>query len=174
MTPSLSAPPQILAAFDAQLAYTLNGVKEGSPAIALGRTAGLAQMIGLPAVANTMWSELEKLPKDTTRPSPSVLGKLPSLEQLHNAYQANPNAFAAFADPQTFPAGGTAFSNAIGSYAFALDYIGRGNAAIAAGGDPKWVGHWGAQTLAAAGFAAQAAQLERLVAQKTAEISGPH
>lgn len=141
---------QLKTLFKQQYRYAVSGAaaKEGSPAIALGRAAGLAALIGEPESARQLWEQ--HYPPAT----------MPGFDDFYRGYQQHEAAFADFANPSHFPAAGTAFSNACGSYAFALDYLSRGQAAVANGGEPQWVCHWGAQALRAAGFPQQAALME--------------
>ena len=147
--------------FDDQLAYTLGRAEnDGSPAIALGRTAGLAKILGLEKTAAHFWNQLGQLPPQT-KPAEAM----PGLDDLYSAYKNNPAAFSRFANKGEFPAPGTDFSNAAGSYAFALDYMRRGEAAIANGGEPFRIYDAGAGALHAAGFEQQAAKLDALSAE---------
>ena len=109
--------------FDKQLTYLLSGQaeKEGSEAISRGRAAGLAYDLGKQNLAQAIWS----------KGVPTVTG-MPTFAQFRAGYEAHPEAFAEF-HGAGFPAGGTAFSNAAGTFAYGLDVAVRGKAALAGG-----------------------------------------
>lgn len=148
--------PSLTTLLDSQLAYTISGeaAKDGSVAIARGRTAGLAIQCGLPATAKQFWAQVP------------ALSDMPDFDTMHARYAANPEAFATFGDAGHFSAPGTAFSNAMGSYAYALDYLSRGEQALA-GGEAQWICHWGAAALRAAGFPEKADIVGNAWQQKT-------
>lgn len=157
----MAAPLSLLSALDSQLAFTLSGdaAKEGSEAIAFGRSAGLAAEAGLPKLAATMWAKV-----------PTLLN-MPTLDEFIAGYNTHSANFATFGDSEHFPAGGTKLSNALGSYAFALDYLHRGDTALGKG-NAKDVCDWGATALKAAGFAEKAALVELAWQQKNPPIAG--
>jgi hypothetical protein len=147
--------------FDTQYQYLSSGAaaKEGSVAIAAGRTAGMALDAGLEKIASEIWRQY----------IPNVEG-MPSLQDFYNGYKHNKyqGGFARFQTgvpnpdhPNNaigFPHPGTVFSNAAGSYAFSLDVAAKGDAALA-GGEREPTAKWGMAALCAAGFQAQAQQL---------------
>ena len=143
----------VQAAFTQQYAYLNSGnaEKEGSRAICAGRAAGLACDAGKENLAKAIWA----------KEIPAVAG-MPNFADFRKGYLAHRNAFGEFetGEGKAFTAVGTPFSNAAGSYAFALDNVIRGRAA---GGDPHWVAHWGAKALEVAGFKEQAVQLSQAV-----------
>ena len=168
-TPSAQTPPQdsdaaLRQALDTQLSYMLSTPNDGSPAIGLGRAAGLAKQVGLDKTAAQMWGMLAQLPASQALPA-----QMPGIDQIAAAYTQNPANFAAFTSKDNFPAAGNGLSNALGSYAFALDYARRGDAAIANGGEPKWIASWGAQAINAAGFPNQASALAAMVQRRSEE-----
>ncbi len=145
-------PEQIRPLYEQQKRYTdsaQGAAAEGSIAIAYGRTAGLAHEVGEDAVAAEYWA---KLPAMTD---------MPTLAEFTRAYAAAPHQFMHFSDSKNFSAGGTALSNALGSYAFALDYLQNGAAALRNGGEPEWVCKWGAYALRCAGFEQRAKIVEQ-------------
>lgn len=143
--------------FEQQFAYLNSGKaeREGSRAIAAGRAAGLAWDDGQENLALAIWQK-EVAP---------VTG-MPSFAEFRAGYKAHVDDFGEFADRHNYPAIGTAFSNAAGSYAYALDNAVRGAAALA-GGEAQWAGYWGAKALQAAGFPAQAEQLDKAIQSGT-------
>jgi len=150
---------ELLKAFDSQIAYMLSGV-QASPAIAYGRSAALAKMLGFDSIAKEASAKIAKI------------DGMPSFEEFYTGCLAHPENFGAFADKVNFPELGSAFSNAAGSYAFAMDYLANGEQALA-GGQPEWVCKWGATSLHAAGFEGQAKKLDALAAQTfTAKTAG--
>ncbi len=149
--------------------YLLSGeaAQEGSIAIALGRTAALAIQAGDIPKAEKYWAQLNAL-------EPKVAGYLdmPSITDIFfgtgngDGYLAAPEKFVEhFGSVQNYPIPNTHFSNAVGSYAFALDYLQRGDAAIVNGGDPQWIAHHGAIALSAAGFSKQAEHVTKIYAE---------
>ncbi len=145
--------PDIQAMYERQFAYLNSGKAEvdGSRAIAAGRAAGLAWQAGHKTIAQAIWS----------KEIPAVVG-MPSFAEFCAAYEDNQLSFLEFADPKNFPIPNTAFSNAAGSYAYALDNAARGKAALA-GGESGSVGDWGAMALTAAGFLEKAKQLNAAI-----------
>ncbi len=143
----------IRTAFDNQLSYLNSGRadNEGSRAIAAGRAAGLAWDLGKENIAQALWS----------KEIPNVVG-MPSFAEFRAGYEKNKAAFEAFDYGEDFTASGTPFSNAAGSYAYALDNAARGKEALA-GGETKWVGVWGAKALVAAGFVDKAEKLNAAI-----------
>lgn len=143
------------AAFTKQHDYLNSGMAEleGSRAIAVGRAAGLAWDAGMEKIAKAVWD----------KEIPSAAG-MPNFIEFRKAYEVHHNAFGEFetGEGKAFTAVGTPFSNAAGSYAFALDNAVRGNEALA-GGAPQWVAYWGAKALEAAGFKEQAVQLNHAI-----------
>lgn len=162
--------PTMQESFDRQRAFTDSGAAEleGSLAIALGRTAGLALLVGRDHLARDYWQQMLHIPSDKAKPLPA---ELPTFDQFWQKYQEESARYSSFADTSDFSANGRAFANAAGCYAFALDYLRRGKEAISMGGDPKWIGHWGERALTAAGFAAQGAELQRMVTAKASQLS---
>ena len=140
---------EIQAAYEAYTSGLEQWDGQGSRAIAIGRTAGLALDLGKENVAQALWKEI-----------PSLAG-MPSLAEFRKGYEANPQAFVDFGNIMHFPAGGTAFSNAAGSYAFALDNAAKANTPAGEDSVEYWAGEWGAKALTAAGFPQQATQLKQ-------------
>ena len=142
--------------FDKQLTYLLSGQaeKDGSEAIARGRASGLAYDLGKQNLAQAIWSK-----------GVFTVTGMPTFSQFRAGYEAHPQAFSEFHGTH-FPAGGTAFSNAAGTFAYGLDVAVRGKDALA-GGEPSAVGYWTEKSLAAAGFAAQAVQLNQAIISGT-------
>ena len=142
---------EIRAAYDAYTSGLEQWDGQGSRAIAIGRTAGLALDLGKETIAQALWKEI-----------PSLTG-MPSLAEFRKGYEANPQAFAEFGDLKHFPAGGTPFSNAAGSYAFALDNAAKATKPAVVDSEEYWAGHWGEKALTAAQFPTEAVQLNQAI-----------
>ena len=146
------------AALDKQLQLALKVVDgeaiEGSTAIALGRATGIAMEKGQPEMAQFFWNRLVAM-------APPIGNASANLGQMYLTYQQSPEQFAAFAPRQNGFTSGTPFSNAVGSYAYVLDYEARGEVALA-GGNAKDVQMWGQR----------ARQLARPTDQITQAIEG--
>ena len=163
--PQISSPEEqqkLQQAFDLQVTHMLAHPNDGSPAIALGRSAGLAKQLGYDRLAAQLWNQIGQLPGQAN----ALPAQLPNLDDMHRAYSQNPGSFAEFAKTENYPAPGSDFSNALGSYGFALDYARRGKTAIVGGGEPQYIASWGAQALSSAGYANQAGALAQLVSRR--------
>ncbi len=136
-------------AVDAQWKLALRAAQgeaiDGSPAIAYGRAIGLAMEKQQPDVAQFFREKL--VIKDAHFDS--------TIAQLYDAYGKTPEKFAAFVAGKNGFTSGTAFSNALGSYAYAFDYLERGDAALA-GGEKDSVLHWGAEAMRAGSISERA------------------
>lgn len=146
--------------------------EEGSIAIAAGRAAGMAKNAGLDNIAEVIWNKY----------IPNVKN-MPTLEEFWEGYSKNANNgnFAGFKtgainedDPQkrvAFPHPGTEFSNACGSYAYALAVAAKGDEALA-GGERTSTAAWAKKALTAAGYVEKANNLESaLISEKNLEIA---
>ena len=127
------------AALDKQLLLALKVVDgqpiKGAPAIALGRATGIAMEKEQPEMAQFFWNRLVQM-------APSAANASANLGQMYLTYQQSPEQFAAFAPGLNGFTSGSPFSNAVGSYAYALDYEARGDEALA-GGNGKDAQMWG-------------------------------
>ena len=130
----------------ARIAHAKNNPTEGEPAIALGRGAGAAKLLGDESSVTEIWQKLEQL-----KPGSTCVKGMPNLDELLTGYSANPSNFAEFGDTGHFSAGGNAFSNAVGSYARALAQISE-RVPAQVEGEENWAYHWGAKALKAAGL----------------------
>lgn len=157
---------QIKTLYKGMYRYLSSGeaAEEGNPIIAAARAAALAKDAGLDNIAEAISSKY----------IPNVKG-MPSFKEFRKGYEENKDkeGFKRFEtgvpDPR-HPTGaigfrhpGTKFSNAAGSYAFALDAAANGDAAFKNGGDREPTGNWAFDALTAAGFPEQAKILQEAV-----------
>jgi len=148
-----------------KLLVDVSGKREGSAAIAYGRGAAIAYANGDDATGDLLSCNLLGL-----SPNAGELdAKLPSLKEFTAGAQTNITALTEYRPGS--PAGfqvDLPVSNAAGSYAFALDLLLRGNAAVLGGGEPDLVKAWGVNALEKAGFKDAAQELDAKLTQRLA------
>jgi len=171
MAQSLVSREVLEGALEKQLTALQNWSDEnGSIAITLGRTAGLAKELGRDDEANKLWDRLLALePRKGSLPQ-----DMPGLNEMYEGYKAAPQvAFDRFNSAGIYTkTENLEFSNAMGSYAFALDYVRRQDAAIS---EPAAAGNMleaGAGALESAGFTSQAADMNKRSAQAYEQAQG--